>query len=286
MGQQTGGVDYSRIHRIDSPANRRLRRDVWPDGHDLGQQSFATLPYFDHLVTRLAMGPDTNALDLGSGSGGPAIYMASKSGCRITGLDVNEVGVEVARGLAADAGLEDRVEFVLGDGMHMPFDDAAFDIVYSMNVLNVSRTRSHCSGGVSSAPTGWDLGLSLRHVRLRRGRPAGRGLARALLPRIRDPPIHGRPRLLQGQAQGRRGSSSTRSRSTSATSATRSSAGVTDGPSTAMPLPRSRASGRPTTTSSTSTGTGDGRGREGIQPPDHRDATDATEPGRVAPRPH
>ena len=137
MGHETAGVDYSRIHRIDSPANRRLRRDIWPEGHDLGQQSFATLPYFDHLVTRLGMGPDTRVLDLGSGSGGPAIYMASTSGCRMTGLEVNEVGVEVARGLQADAALGDRVEFVLGDGMHMPFDDETFDIAISMNVLNV-----------------------------------------------------------------------------------------------------------------------------------------------------
>jgi cyclopropane fatty-acyl-phospholipid synthase-like methyltransferase len=141
MGQETAGVDYSRIHRIDSPANRRLRRDIWPEGHDLGQQSFATLPYFDHLIARLGMGPDTRVLDLGSGSGGPAIYMASKSGCRMIGLEINEVGIEVARGLAADAGLEDRVEFVLGDGMRMPFDDEAFDIAISMNVLNVFEDK-------------------------------------------------------------------------------------------------------------------------------------------------
>lgn len=141
MGQQTAGVDYSRIHRIDSPANRRLRQDIWPEGHDLGQQSFATLPYFDHMVRRLGMRPGMHVLDLGSGSGGPAIYMASTSGCRITGLEITEVGIEVARSLAADAGLDDRVEFVLGDGMHMPFDDATFDVAISMNVLNVFEDK-------------------------------------------------------------------------------------------------------------------------------------------------
>lgn len=141
MGHETAGVDYSRIHRIDSPANRRLRQDIWPEGHDLGQQSFATLPYFDHLVARLGLGPDTHVLDLGSGSGGPAIYISSTSGCRITGLEINEVGVEVSRGLAADAGLQDRVEFVLGDGLHMPFEDDTFDVAISMNVLNVFKDK-------------------------------------------------------------------------------------------------------------------------------------------------
>jgi len=37
--------------------------------------------------------------------------------------------------------VEDRVEFVLGDGMHMPFDGEAFDIAISMNVLNVFEDK-------------------------------------------------------------------------------------------------------------------------------------------------
>lgn len=131
------GVDYSEIHRIDSPANRRLREDVWPPGHDLGQQSFATLPYFDEMVLRLGMGPGVRVLDVGSGSGGPSVYMATRSGCHMTGLEVNEVGVEVATRLAATSDLGDRIEFVQADGMSMPFDDASFGIVISMNVLNV-----------------------------------------------------------------------------------------------------------------------------------------------------
>jgi cyclopropane fatty-acyl-phospholipid synthase-like methyltransferase len=141
MGHEGTGVDYSRIHRIDSPANRLVRRDAWPEGHDLGQQSFATLPYFDFLVTRLGMGPGTRVLDLGSGSGGPAIYMTTKSGCRMTGVEVNEVGIEVARATAADAGLGDRLDFVLADGMDMPFPDGTFDVAISMNVLNVFEDK-------------------------------------------------------------------------------------------------------------------------------------------------
>ena len=135
------GVDYSEIHRIDSPANRRLRQDVWLPGDDLGQQSFATVRYFDHMVARLGMTEGTRVLDVGSGTGGPAIYMASKSGCLMTGVEVNDVGIEVSRRLAANSGIGDRVSFVQADGMAMPFEDESFDVAISMNVMNVFEDK-------------------------------------------------------------------------------------------------------------------------------------------------
>ena len=141
MEQQRVGVDYSEIHRIDSPANRLLRRDVWLPGNDLGQQSFATVRYFDQMVERLGMDQNTRVLDVGSGTGGPAIYMASKSGCYMTGVEVNEVGIEVAHRLVKDAGLGDRVKFVQADGMSMPFEDESFDVAISMNVMNVFEDK-------------------------------------------------------------------------------------------------------------------------------------------------
>ncbi|HMM48358.1 MAG TPA: methyltransferase domain-containing protein [Miltoncostaeaceae bacterium] len=137
MSDAQRGVDYSAIHRIDSPANRLVREEIWPPGHDLGQQSFATLDYFDHLIRRLGLAEGVRVLDIGSGTGGPAIYLASHSGCHLTGVEINEVGVEVARTLAATSDLGDRIEFVQGDGMAMPFADESFDVVTSMNVMNV-----------------------------------------------------------------------------------------------------------------------------------------------------
>jgi cyclopropane fatty-acyl-phospholipid synthase-like methyltransferase len=137
MEQERVGVDYSELHRIDSPANRALRKDLWLPGDDLGQHSFVTPAYFDQYVARLGLSEHTRVLDLGSGTGGPAVYMASKSGCVMTGVEINAVGVEVAHRLVENAGLGDRVTFVQADGMDMPFDDGSFDVAISMNVMNV-----------------------------------------------------------------------------------------------------------------------------------------------------
>ncbi len=137
MASESTGVDYSLIHKLDSPANRLLREFVWDQGDDLGQQSFATPRYFDRLIDVAGLDTGMHVLDLGSGTGGPSVYIATRSGCAITGVEVNEVGIRYAGQLAAASGLGDRVTFVQADGMRLPFADATFDAAISLNVLNV-----------------------------------------------------------------------------------------------------------------------------------------------------
>lgn len=137
MSEQRIGVDYSELHRLDSPANRLIRDAIWSREDDIGQQSFCTLPYFDEMVHRVRITAGMRVLDVGSGTGGPALYIAGRAGCRIDGVEINEVGVEVARGLAAGAGVGDRLSFHRGDAMSMPFPDGTFDAAISFNVMNV-----------------------------------------------------------------------------------------------------------------------------------------------------
>jgi ubiquinone/menaquinone biosynthesis C-methylase UbiE len=135
------GIDYSEIHRIDSPANRALRADIWPEDHDLGQQSFATLDYFDEIIRRMRLQPGMKVLDVGSGTGGPSIYIATQSGCDLTGVEINSVGIEVANKILQDSGREGQVTFVQADGMSMPFPDETFDAAISLNVMNVFEDK-------------------------------------------------------------------------------------------------------------------------------------------------
>lgn len=135
------GVDYSELHRLDSPANRLLRDSIWGTDLDIGQQSFITPRYLDEMIAHLGIGPDTHLLDVGSGTGGPAVYVASATGCRVTGVEINEVGVEVSGRLIANAGLADRVRVVQGDAHTLPFEDATFDLALSLNVMNVFEDK-------------------------------------------------------------------------------------------------------------------------------------------------
>src|SRR3972149_10026061 len=134
------GLDYSTLHKLDSPANQLIRKSIWGD-QDIGQQSFITPWYLDELIRKTGINADSYVLDIGSGVGGPAIYIAEKTKCRITGIDISDVGVERARQFAKESGLSDRVTFHLGDAMEMSFPDITFDVAISINVMNVFKDK-------------------------------------------------------------------------------------------------------------------------------------------------
>lgn len=69
-------------------------------------------------------------LDVGCGVGGPARQISSFADCRVLGLNNNAYQVERARKHTEDAGLQDKVSFIKGDFMQMPFPDNSFDAVY------------------------------------------------------------------------------------------------------------------------------------------------------------
>jgi SAM-dependent methyltransferase len=69
-------------------------------------------------------------LDVGCGVGGPALNIAAHSRARVVGLNLVERQIAVARERTAARGLGPLVRFVAGDGMAMPFPDAAFDGLY------------------------------------------------------------------------------------------------------------------------------------------------------------
>lgn len=78
-------------------------------------------------------------LDIGSGLGGPARYLAHSRGCRVTGLDLTPAYCEVAEELTARVGLSEHVRFRQGNALEMPFGDAAFDGAYTQHVnMNIA----------------------------------------------------------------------------------------------------------------------------------------------------
>lgn len=74
-------------------------------------------------------------LEVGSNTGYTTIEMASWLDSPVTGLDVNPVSNAFAAAKAERAGI-DNVEFVLGDGQGMPFEDDLFELVFASNVTS------------------------------------------------------------------------------------------------------------------------------------------------------
>jgi len=73
-------------------------------------------------------------LDAGCGIGGTARHLATEHGCSVTGIDLTEGYIDVARDLTARTGLSDQCRFHVGSVTDMPFDDDAFDAAVTFHV--------------------------------------------------------------------------------------------------------------------------------------------------------
>ncbi|HEY1797384.1 MAG TPA: class I SAM-dependent methyltransferase [Stellaceae bacterium] len=102
-----------------------------PIDHFHGRGIVAT----QELVELLKPQPHEAVLDIGSGIGGPARWIAAKCGCRLTGVDLTPLFCAAARELIAATGLGDRVTIIEGSALALPVPDGAFDCAYSQNVV-------------------------------------------------------------------------------------------------------------------------------------------------------
>jgi phosphoethanolamine N-methyltransferase len=78
---------------------------------------------------------DAAVLDIGCGTGGPAMALAREKGARMTCIDVEPQLVGRGRRLAAEAGLAERIEFRLVEPGPLPFAAESLDAVFSKDSL-------------------------------------------------------------------------------------------------------------------------------------------------------
>ena len=87
------------------------------------------------LATLAGLHSGLRVLDVGSGIGGPARTLAAEFGCQVTGIDLTDAFCHAAAMLTTRVGLSDRVTFRHVSALAMPFDEGAFDVVWTQNVV-------------------------------------------------------------------------------------------------------------------------------------------------------
>jgi SAM-dependent methyltransferase len=91
------------------------------------------------LLDQLDLHPALRVLDVGSGLGGTARYLARRHDVEVTGVDLTAEYVEVATSLTRRAGLAERVQFRQASAITLPFSDGSFDRVCMLHVgMNIA----------------------------------------------------------------------------------------------------------------------------------------------------
>lgn len=95
------------------------------------------------LAKRAGISSRWRILDVGSGPGGTARFLAAEYGCQVTGLDLTAEYVSLAKRLSEIVGLAKATQFEQGNALFMPFGAENFDCIWmehlQMNIADKSK---------------------------------------------------------------------------------------------------------------------------------------------------
>lgn len=125
---------FSKSYAVPTPLTigdieRRVLGEAW------GVNGYTTIAQADALGRLLDLGPDRWLLDVGTGRGYPALYLAAKTGCSVVGTDLPHEQLVAASRKARRETVRSRAAFVAAGGAAQPFREESFDAVVLTDVL-------------------------------------------------------------------------------------------------------------------------------------------------------
>jgi SAM-dependent methyltransferase len=132
----------------------RLEAGLLAAGKDPATATYADFKDVEHFHTGTARATEelftflgdvmpARVLDIGGGLGGPARYLATKTGATVVVADPAEDFCAAGLRLSRLAGLTGRVGFVRGDGTSLPFRTGRFDLVWMQQAgMNIRDKRA------------------------------------------------------------------------------------------------------------------------------------------------
>ena len=95
----------------------------------------------ERMAALLHIDNKVKVLDLGSGYGGTARFLAKTYGCHVTALNLSEIENQRNREMTRAQGLEHLVDVIDGSFEDVPFPDATYDIIWSQDAILHSGDR-------------------------------------------------------------------------------------------------------------------------------------------------
>lgn len=125
----------------DGPADE-IYRHIWGENIHIGyferdEESLrdAMKRSNERMAAGIGLGRGDVVLDVGSGYGALARFLARRYGCEVIASNISERELEWGRELTAEQGLDDKVSFEWADFHALPFDGDAFDFYWSQEAF-------------------------------------------------------------------------------------------------------------------------------------------------------
>lgn len=95
------------------------------------------------LASLAGVQPEWRVLDAGCGLGGPSRFLVENYGCQVTGIDITQGFVAIARYLAERTGYAGQVDYEVGDLLALSTDARQFDLIWTQHVvMNIANRDS------------------------------------------------------------------------------------------------------------------------------------------------
>jgi SAM-dependent methyltransferase len=121
--------------RFDSELAAEVRREVY--GEDFGQTGWRTAAEQADIVDHLRLGPGSRVLDIACGAGGPSLALVERTGCELSGVDIEPGAIAHANADAQARGLAGRSTFEVVDcSRQLVYVDGAFDAVLCIDAIS------------------------------------------------------------------------------------------------------------------------------------------------------
>lgn len=115
------------IDLLEDIVNRTKLNLLHPGGKEITSE----------LLEKLRPLPSQKILEVGCGTGETALYIAKEYGCYVTGVDISQQMISIAKEKAKSQRLE-NVIFVTANMQELPFKDGCFDIIVAEAAISVA----------------------------------------------------------------------------------------------------------------------------------------------------
>jgi cyclopropane fatty-acyl-phospholipid synthase-like methyltransferase len=115
--------------------DNNLHSGYWHDQEDDISIVEAQERFTDYIISKLDLQPGQTLLDIGCGTGWPAIRLAHAKNCDVVGINISQTQLDIANARAQSENIQKNVHFTYADAQMLPYAAASFDAAWAIESM-------------------------------------------------------------------------------------------------------------------------------------------------------